>query len=152
MFEAKCADHLKALPLWVVVRTAQGVIRERTEFGWVSTGCDGSVVWVEADFPTKVVWSYAAELDDPTTAQLAQLAIVMLDAQLKKQRELEAAQAANQAAATNGEVPVPEVFMAAPVEPVPVAPTAPAPPVVVPPPAPVPISQVVIPQQAPQPQ
>lgn len=56
-------EHLKALPQWVVIRTSNGVVREREHNGcWSQIGTSADVVWDGTDFPAKVLWSYAEEI------------------------------------------------------------------------------------------
>jgi hypothetical protein len=108
-------DHLRALPLAVMVRTAKGEIRSRDEGGWTSMGSERSVVWDDEDFPAKVMWSYAEEVGDPGVEALANLALVMMRQQFAQEQlqQQQAARireqfAAQQVAQPNGQVQVPQ--------------------------------------------
>jgi hypothetical protein len=98
MREIAEADHLRALPLCVTIRTKSGRTCERSESGgWTEMGkAAKAVTFDEEDFPAKVVWSYAEEIGDPATEALAQLAVVLLNAQQTKAQQLAVAQAEQQ--------------------------------------------------------
>lgn len=88
MKEAVELDHLKALPLLVIVRTKGGDIRSRDENArWTSLGKTGEASWEEADVPAKVIWDYASEIGDPGTEALANLALAMLQQQMQQQQQ-----------------------------------------------------------------
>jgi hypothetical protein len=107
-------DHLQALPLTVMVRTAKGEIRARNENGWTRMGSGSPVSWDVDDFPAKVMWSYAEEVGDPGVEALANLALVMLRQQFvnEQTQQQQAARITEQftqqqAAQANGQVQAP---------------------------------------------
>jgi hypothetical protein len=66
IWTAKTEDELAALPQWVVVRTANGCVRERDQYGrWNEMGDDSAVIWKPVHFPVTVLWSYAQEIAPP---------------------------------------------------------------------------------------
>lgn len=70
MREIKNADALLAMPLWLVLRSAKGVVYERDNQGyWHEMGSEHSVAFNEDDFPANLLWTYADELIDPEEAQ-----------------------------------------------------------------------------------
>lgn len=77
MKQARSYDALKALPLWVVVRTATGKVRERgqrhTPTLWSQMGSIDDPSWEDEDFPVQVLWSYAQEIYPPLGGELAKL-------------------------------------------------------------------------------
>jgi len=71
MRTVKSAEHLEALPLRVVLRTAVGHICERTPVGtWLQTGEADPVALTDDDFPAKVLWTAADDIaPDPEEAE-----------------------------------------------------------------------------------
>jgi hypothetical protein len=69
MKEAKSYEELKALPYWVIVRTARGRVRERgyrnTPSLWSEMGMIEDPEWTDEDFPAQVLWSYVQEICPP---------------------------------------------------------------------------------------
>lgn len=121
MKEALELDHLRALPLAVMVRTAKGEIRARDESGWTRMGSGSPVSWDVDDFPVKVMWSYAEEVGDPGVEALANLALVMMRQQFSNEQaqQLQAARITEQftqqqAAQGNGQAQVPQQVQAPP--------------------------------------
>lgn len=72
MREVTNLDHFAALPMWVVVRTQKGLVRERACDGtWSQMGTTEPPMWNSNDLPAQVLWSYADEIAPaPTLSKL----------------------------------------------------------------------------------